>query len=468
MTAIKCLFFERLRPVLFLALSLFAASASLAQAPAAPVPDTKSPADFAAQADAVLKELSEITGLDQRLPLKKSLRSRQEIRDYVIREMNEEKTAAERYAGKRSAEAFGLIPKGFDLDSFMVDLLTEQIAGVYDPKSHEFYVADWMADEDKSDVMAHELTHALEDQHFQIEAWEKAARPNDDAELARDAVLEGSATAAMMDFMLRGTGRSLQDLPEIDPSLLVGSLGDSPMLQKAPPFIKDTLLFPYFSGLTFTASMLKVDGWKTLPGIFARPPLSTQQIMHPDLYRSYKVPAAVGLPSLENTLGTGWKKLEENTLGEFGWKEVLKQFLDEPRAAALTNFWEGDRYGVYEESGSKKLLLITHLRLASEAQANRFFGQYSEALENKHAKRSDLMRRPNFFSFNTTDGGVFLHCSGTDCITLEGGSRELFLEMNKKLNFPLVPEPSRVPQPDAERHAFISPGPSAPSVAASR
>src|SRR5262249_7227504 len=101
-------------------------------------------ADFAAAADEVLGPRSEITGLKVRSPLKKSLRTRDEIRAYVIKEMEEDKDAAERYAGQRSAEAFGLLPPGFDLDSFMVDLLTEQIAGLYDPKAHEFYVADWI------------------------------------------------------------------------------------------------------------------------------------------------------------------------------------------------------------------------------------------------------------------------------------------------------------------------------------
>ncbi|MDP9148298.1 MAG: hypothetical protein M3N22_11615, partial [Acidobacteriota bacterium] len=240
-------------------------------------------ADFRVAADEVLAQMSEITGLKLLTPLKKTLRSREEIRAYVIREMDEDKKPAERYASTRSAEAFGLIPKGFDFDSFMVDLLTEQIAGLYDPKSHEFYIADWIPAADQRMVMAHELTHALEDQHFQIEAWSKAARPNDDAELAREAVLEGSAMAAMIDYLLSETGRSLKDLPDIDPAMLVGDVGSTPSLQKAPPFLKDALLFPYFAGLTFSADFLKSSGWPGLPSVFSKAPVSTQQIMHPAL-----------------------------------------------------------------------------------------------------------------------------------------------------------------------------------------
>jgi len=173
------------------------AGLAVAQQSAAPptVASSKASAsDFADAADEVLAQMSEITHLPSRAPLKKSLRSREQIRAHVIQEMNEDKNPAERYAGARSAEAFGLLPKGFDLDSFMIDLLTEQIAGLYDPKAHEFYVADWIPITDQRMVMAHELTHALEDQHFAIENWVKAARPNDDSELARDAVLEGASS----------------------------------------------------------------------------------------------------------------------------------------------------------------------------------------------------------------------------------------------------------------------------------
>ena len=403
-----------------------------------------SAADFTAAADEVLQQMSQITGLSLKSPVKKSLRSREEIRAYVIREMKEDKDAAERLASARSAEAFGLLPKGFDLDSFMIDLLTEQIAGLYDPKAHEFYVADWIPIDDQRMVMAHELTHALEDQHFQIEAWAKAARPNDDGELARESVLEGSAMVAMVEYLLQGSGRSLKDLPDIDPAMLIGDMADTPTLKNAPPFLKDALIFPYLDGMTFSAAILKPSGWEGLAGIFAKPPASTQQILHPALYTSGKVPSSVSLPTMEKALGADWVKLEENAMGEFGWKEVLKQFLDEPRAKPLAAAWDGDRYVVYEQKKTKRLLLMTRERLASEEQAQRFFGQYSEALEKKHDTRSNLLRKPNFFSFDTPDGGVFLRCLEKECVTLEGGDRALFLKFNKELQWPPLPEAPKV------------------------
>ena len=392
-------------------------------------------AEFAAAADEVLHQMSEITGLKLLTPLKKSLRSRDQIRAYVINEMKEDKDEAERYAGQRSAEAFGLLPKGFDLDNFMIDLLTEQIAGLYDPKSHEFYVADWIPAADQKMVMAHELTHALQDQHFKIDNWVKAARPNDDAELARESVLEGSAMAAMVDYLLQGTGRSLQDLPDIDPSMLVGDMDSTPMLKKAPPFLRDALIFPYLDGLNFSAAIVRPKGWDALSGVFAKPPVSTQQIMHPATYFSFRIPPKADLPTLDKDLGSDWVRLEDNLMGEFGWKEVLKQFLGEDRATPLAAAWSSDRYILFEQKKTKKLVLVARLDLADERATSRFFATYSEALEKKYDKRTNEKKQEDFLAFDTPDGGVFFKCLQVSCVSLEGADRALFDKLNSGLHW---------------------------------
>jgi hypothetical protein len=400
-------------------------------------------AEFAAAADEVLHQMSEITGLKLLTPLKKSLRSREQIRAYVINEMKEDKDEAERYAGERSAEAFGLLPKGFDLDNFMIDLLTEQIAGLYDPKTHEFYVADWIPASDQKMVMAHELTHALQDQHFKIDNWVKAARPNDDAELARESVLEGSAMAAMVDYLLQGTGRSLQDLPDIDPSMLVGDMESTPMLKKAPPFLRDALIFPYLDGLNFSAAIVRPKGWGALDGVFAKPPVSTQQIMHPATYFSFRVPPKAELPSLDKDLGSDWTRLEDNLMGEFGWKEVLRQFIGEDRATPLAAAWSSDRYILFEHKKTKKLVLIARLDLADERATSRFFTAYSEALGKKYDKRTNEKSEEGFLTFGTPDGGVFFKCLQKSCVSLEGADRALFDKLNSGLHWDTA-EPAKV------------------------
>jgi hypothetical protein len=392
--------------------------------------------EFLAAVDEVIREMSDITGWQLKTPLKKSIRSRAEIRAYVLQQMDDEKDAKERYASARTAEAFGLIPKGFNLDSFLVDLLTEQIAGLYDPKAHEFYIADWIAPDEQRMVMSHELTHALQDQYFHIEDWVHAARPNDDAELARESVLEGSAMAGMLEYELRDKGLKLKDLPDFDPSIFVGDLADTPMLKKAPPFIKDSLLFPYFSGLTFSLTILRAGGWKGFDHVFANPPAGTQQIMHPALYREGKAPSPLKVDLPDGVSSAGWNKLEEDCMGEFGWKEILKQFLDEDRAKKVADGWDGDDYITFEQKDTKALMVFARVRLNNEDMASDFFRAYSSALAKKYPNPKNVIKAEQFVAFDSVDGRVFLRCVAKECVTAQGADSNAFAKWTQKLGWP--------------------------------
>lgn len=253
--------------------------------------------------------------------------------------------------------------------------------------------------------------------------------------------------AAMLDYMLREKGLKIEELPGFDPSVFIGDLSQTPEMAKAPVFIKDSLMFPYFSGMNFSLAMLKPDGWPGFAAVFAKPPANTQQIMHPELYRTGKVPDPIKLDQPANFPGMQWTLLEQNSMGEFGWQEVLKQFLGEERAKGLSSQWNGDVYATYENK-SKHTLLITRLRLSDDLTAARFFGQYSVALEKKSPKRSALLRRSNYFSFETLDGVTVLRCFKQECITFEGGSRAEFLDWYKQLGWPALPDEPQTAPPD--------------------
>src|SRR5579863_389538 len=204
----------------------------------APNPQTN--VQFFAAANQVLQVMSKILALPVKAPLKESIRTKAEIRQYLAVEQKKGESPHQRYVDQRTLEAFGLIPKGFPLDSFLLNLLTDQVAGLYDAKKKEFFIADWISPVEQKPVMAHELTHALDDQYFHLERWQKAARANDDASLARDAVVEGSALAAMMDYTLTGV-TNVRQAPDIGPlieSTVAAEMGQDPNLAKAPPFIR--------------------------------------------------------------------------------------------------------------------------------------------------------------------------------------------------------------------------------------
>ncbi|MGC2002004.1 MAG: hypothetical protein WA658_19260 [Candidatus Acidiferrales bacterium] len=426
-------------------------SAQTAQAASSP--------EFIKAADEVLLEMSKILDLPIKEPLKKSLRSKQEVRDYLIREDMEDKNDAERYADDKTLEAFGLIPKDFPLDTFMLNVLTDQVAGLYDPKAKEFYIADWIPADEQRTVMSHELTHALEDQSFHIDKWIKAARPNDDAELARDAVSEGSAMAAMVDYQMLDQKVGVRELPDVTLLIRAGAVSEmdkDPNLAKAPPYIRDELLFPYLAGTGFTQQFLKAHtGWQDLHLIFQNPPESTQQIMHPDLYLQGVKPEAVTLPEWKGVVPGDWKLLEENTMGEFGLEEVLKQFLDEKRADLLGPAWKGDRYATFEDA-KKAHPLVFRLTLDNADDAGDFFKQYSEALTAKYEKRTQVFRGANFLQFQSADGGVFFRCVGSTCVTLEGASRETFDKIDAAIGWgpaPIAGEQTRAVRADGVEFA---------------
>jgi hypothetical protein len=423
--------------------------------PAAGAAQPGANADFLKAADEVLADMSKLLSLPVREPLKRSVRSKEEIRDYLVRKMREDEDSAKRHADVRTLEALGLLPKGYPLEQKMIELLTDQIAGVYDSKGREFFIAASVEPAEQRVVMAHELTHALQDQNFHIEQWSKAAKGNDDAGFARDAVLEGSAMIAMIDYLLRDSGTSFRDLGSFDPALLMGDVEGSQGLNDVPLVLKDQLLFPYLSGAAFSAKVLQTaGGWSGLHTLFERPPASTQQIMHPDLYLRGVQPEAVQLPSLGGIVPRGWKKLDENIMGEFGLHQVFKQFLGNERADELAATWMGDRYAIYEQSPQGRALMLIRVRLAGEAEAARFFGGYSDLLEKKHTNRTSVTKQPSSYFFDTPDGGAFIRCSGRECLLGEGATRAQFDAIGRAMGWPalragLSEEPRRVRLADA-------------------
>lgn len=412
-----------------------AAPSAVPSAPAQAQPVAN--AQFYAAADQVLNAMSRILDLPVKAPLKKSLRTREQIRQFLEQEEKKEESKAKRYADRRTLEAFGLIPRGFPLDSYLLDLLTEQVAGLYDPKAKEFYIADWIPVAEQKPVMAHELTHALDDQYFHLDKWEKAAGHNDDAALARDAVVEGSALAAMFDYSLHESIRDLPDLSGLISSGALSQAGSDPQLAKAPPFIRDELLFPYLNGAVFTQQFLKANsGWGDFKKVFENPPVSTQQILHPQLYLRGVRPREVALSHLGSAVPRGWKKLDENLVGEFGLQEILKQFLGSEQAKAISPVWAGDRYALFENKSTKRTLLVFRLAVDNAGDAARFFGAYSEALEKKYNSPPPPVHNGESLELHTPQGGVFLRCLGEECLSVEGANRAVFKKIERSIGWP--------------------------------
>jgi hypothetical protein len=210
-----------------------------------------------------------------------------------------------------------------------------------------------------------------------------------------------------------------------------------PNLAKAPPFIRDELLFPYLEGAKFTQKVLKANGsWADFQKVFKNPPASTQQILHPDMYFQNVTPEPVNLPNLKADIPHGYAQLDDNVVGEFALSEVLRQFLGPGDAEKFAPMWHGDRYVLFENKNTKQTLLVVLLALDSENDATSFFPAYRKALENKDGLKTPIAEGPEFVAF----GNAFLGCVREKCLSVEGADRAVFDRIDHQLGWP--PEPS--------------------------
>jgi hypothetical protein len=233
-------------------------------------------------------------------------------------------------------------------------------------------------DENKT-VIAHEMTHALSDQHFDLDELHTASKKNDDQSLAVSALIEGEATLAMMaagqedwegaeivKLPAEGLGRGMELMMPF-----LSSLGGGKSLKNAPPIIAESMLFPYIRGLVFCARLANDDGWKGIDAAYLDPPLSTEQILHPAKYKAEPDhPVLVDLGDLNP--GEGWKEVSRNVMGEMQTAVLLRGHDGRTAAAG----WDGDRYAVFE-GPDEKLALVWSTTWDSEDDAREFTRSYA-------------------------------------------------------------------------------------------
>jgi len=248
----------------------------------------------------VLKETSEIRQLSILRPVRSSAQSRVEIERMIMKDLDQESTPEQMHATEVTLKKLGLAPKDFQFRDLMVRLLTEQVAGYYEPKTGEFHLADWIDLDGQKPVMAHELTHALQDQHFNLRRFEHWPKGDSDAELAAHALIEGDATLAMALYVANNPMRALLFLKSM------GATGmSSAELEKAPRAVRETLVFPYQEGIDWAKSLYKQNGWDRVSKAFTDLPQSTEQILHPDKYFAHETPVKVTLPDFTVLLNAG-------------------------------------------------------------------------------------------------------------------------------------------------------------------
>src|SRR6266567_2495838 len=247
--------------------------------------------------DTILGFASKDTALPIKHEVKRRLASREEVVSYLKKNMAEDKDVQRLRRTELVLKKFGLLPKDFDLQTFLVGLLEEQVAGYYDAKTKTVNLLDWVIPDLQRPVLAHELTHALQDQSFSLDKWLKKGSEDLDAKKdltaddmtkdenseARQAVVEGQAMVVLLDYILAPVHRTVADSPEMVDMLneeMRSGTPDSVQYKNAPIFLKESLTFPYRYGVEFEAELVRAQGKeRAFAGTFQNPPRTSREIM---------------------------------------------------------------------------------------------------------------------------------------------------------------------------------------------
>jgi hypothetical protein len=357
--------------------------------------------------DEILAFDSKETGLPIKHEVKRKLTSRDEVVEYLTKHLNDEDTQRLRRS-ELVLKKFGLLPRDFNLETFLVALLREEVAGYYDPKTKTVNLLDWVPMEEQEPVMAHELTHALQDQGVNIQKWMKRGEKdlaeikkdptpadieNDEIDNAREAVLEGQAQAMMFQYAIAPTGHSIATSPELVGAMEEESLTGTPstkVFNDAPIFLKESLTFPYSYGLDFVLKVLQKGGKKqAFAGVLSNPPHTTRQIMQPETYISGERIEPMTVPDFKHDF-KDYQKFDIGAMGEFDVAVLVEQYAGKNISKKMYPEWRGGYYYAAKSKADSAapLSLLYVSRWSSPITAAQFAGIYARSLNQRYKKVS--------------------------------------------------------------------------------
>lgn len=360
--------------------------------------------------DQLIKFSSQETGLPIKSEVKRQLTTRTAVEKYLKEKFDDDEDSKRMQRSEIVLKKFGLLDRDFDLKPFLLQLLKEQIAAYYDPKEKTVNLLDWVSVDDQKSVLAHELTHALQDQHVNLDKWSDQTPPDvsrtssedtehlakDEIDTARDAVTEGQATAVMMDNILKPMGKSLVGDPEVVEIIKQRMNGseDSPVLARAPLLLSESLLFPYREGLSFEQDVWMDRGQAAaFTGALDRPPTSTWEIMNPREYERSRVPSVPYLPNIHPLLDATYRPYDIGQVGELDVHILANLFGGEKASVDLTPAWDGGIYwagqklnAIPAEQATTKSIAFFYLSAwKNEQSAQSFANLYAEELGRKYS-----------------------------------------------------------------------------------
>jgi hypothetical protein len=374
-----------------------------------------------AEIDGTLKELEKISGLRLHKTVPSDLISKEKVNEFLKKKVKEVSTPKELRAEELTLKKFGLVPPDFDLAQTTVDVLTEQAAAFYDYHAKRLFITDWTPSSTRDAALAHELAHALADQNFNLKRFINKARENDDGAMARMAVMEGQATWLMSEFLARRSGESLMHnapLAERMNRMSDSGSGEFPVFDGSPLYIRTTLIFPYTGGMRFQQAVVDKDDKAAFAEVFSRPPISTQQILHPDKYFAAAKPATPDLP--EPPAIRGYKGLIGGSFGELDHQVLLELYLGKQAAEDIAPHWRGGQYEILENTKKQRAILLYASRWENAESARKFFEAYGKVMAGKWKTMVVGTKSGDTLKGRGDDGDFVLHVEDTVVTSIEG------------------------------------------------
>lgn len=262
-----------------------------------------------------------------------------------------------------------VVPIDFDFRATMLTLLGENLQGLYDPRLKMMLVRAEQTTQ-RNVTLAHELVHALQDQHFDLDEIVVFNDDDTDRSSALSCLAEGDATSTMFDAVLPG-GQTALDLPPGFIREQFSSMENSPQ-KKAPDLIVRSLTAPYLDGVEFVHILRRRGGFEELNRVWQKPPISTEQVLHIEKYDSFEMPLEVALPPAPDP---SWTLSFHDTWGEQSLRLLFAEWIPAPRAAEAAAGWGGDRIALYEQQDSQ--VVHWHIVADSEKDAREMFDAFS-------------------------------------------------------------------------------------------
>ncbi len=360
--------------------------------------------------DEITAFASDDSGFPRKTAVKRRLISQDEAEAWFRQRLAKSEYTERLARAEVSMKKFGLLPRDFDLKSFVVKSERQSVAGFYDEESKMISLLNSVDADGQKPILAHELTHALQDQNYDLKAWQKAVvKKNamksgaetiegEESITARHAVVEGQAMVVYMDYLLAPLHRTLKDTPGIiaameEPSVVAAI--DTEVVHDAPIVFREAGAFPYRDGLLFEAALLEKGGKKlAFAGVFAHPPKTTHEVLQPKTYLENEYLLPVTIPDMQPLLGGKYEVYDTGSFGELDVRALVKQFGEKRLVNEIAAAWQGGSYVTFRRPSAASptaseatLLYVSHWK---SAQAAERFGRVYAAGTSKRYKNTEV------------------------------------------------------------------------------